>query len=152
MTAGPRVAHGDPADSRDADVVLVVDLDGTLCRTDTLHEALLRLPIEAPLSLLKLPGWVWEGRARLKEHLADRAVIEADDLPLNRAVLDLLQAARESGRRTALVSAADHRQVTEVAEAVNLFDEAYGSAGGHNLKGAEKAAFLVDRFGVGNFD
>ena len=42
----------------DADIVLVVDLDGTLCRTDTLHEALLQRVVQSPLSLFRLPGGV----------------------------------------------------------------------------------------------
>lgn len=136
----------------DRDIPLVVDLDGTLCRTDTLHEALLRLAATNPLSLAKVPGWLSEGRAALKAHLADRGVIDPAELPLNDAVVEMLRAAREEGRHTALVSAADHRQVTAVAEATGLFDEAYGSAEGRNLKGPAKAAFLSDLYGEGRFD
>lgn len=136
----------------DAQIALVVDLDETLCRTDTLHEALLVLAATDPLALLRLPGWLREGKAGLKARLADRGVLDPAGLPLNEAVLASLTAAREEGRPTALVSAADHRQVTAVAEAVGLFDEAFGSAEGRNLKGAEKAAFLIDHFGEKNFD
>jgi len=64
----------------------------------------------------------------------------------------MVRAARAAGRRTALVSAADHRQVTAVAETTGLFDEAYGSAEGQNLKGAAKAAFLTEHFGAKMFD
>ena len=136
----------------DAAIALVVDLDGTLCRTDTLHEALLRLVAMDPAKLFRLPGWLAEGRAGLKAHLADLGVVDPEELPLNEAVLETLRTAREAGRRTALVSAADHRQVTAVAEATGLFDEAYGSAGGRNLKGAEKAAFLTQHYGPKMFD
>lgn len=136
----------------DTDIVLVVDLDGTLCRTDTLHEALLGLVASDPLKLFKLPGWIAEGRAGLKARLADRGVIDPELLPLNEAVVEVVKAARAAGRRTALVSAADHRQVTAVAEATGIFDEAYGSAEGRNLKGAAKAEFLNTHFGHGKFD
>ena len=134
------------------DVALVVDLDGTLCRTDTLHEALLRMIASYPAKLLSLPGWLAEGRAEFKAHLADLGVVDPAELPLNEAVLETVRTARKAGRRTALVSAADQRQVTAVAEATGLFDEAYGSAEGHNLKGAEKAAFLTEHFGPKMFD
>ena len=60
--------------------------------------------------------------------------------------------ARAEGRQVALVSAADHRQVTAIAEATGLFDEAYGSAEGTNLKGAEKARFLTQHYGEKGFD
>ena len=50
--------------------VLVSDLDGTLCRTDTLHEAALNLITHNPLTLIKLPGWLLKGKAELKANLA----------------------------------------------------------------------------------
>lgn len=137
---------------QEQDIALVVDLDGTLSRTDTLHEALLALVTSDPAKLLKLPGWLGKGKAAFKADVADIGVIDPAELPLNEAVLESLRVAREAGRRTALVSAADHRQVTAVAEAVGLFDEAYGTAEGRNLKGAEKAAFLTAHYGAGKFD
>lgn len=133
-------------------IPLVVDLDGTLVRTDTLHEGLLALAATRPRMLLQVPKWLAEGRAGLKARLADQGVMAPDSLPLNDAVIDMLKAARAEGRPTALVSAADHRQVTAVAEATGLFNEAYGSAEGRNLKGEAKAAFLNQHFGPGMFD
>ena len=132
--------------------VLVADLDGTLCRTDTLHETVLDVAAHDPLTLLRLPGWVAQGKAELKARLADRGILHADDLPLNADVVAALEAAKSAGRRTALVSASDHRQVTAIAEATGLFDEAYGTAEGRNLKGATKAEFLTQHFGEKSFD
>jgi 4-hydroxybenzoate polyprenyltransferase len=138
---------------QDIDIPLAVDLDGTLCRTDTLHEALLVMLTTHLLQLLRLPfWWMSEGRAGLKARLADYCIVEPDHLPLNDAVVDVVRAAREDGRTTALVSAADHRQVTAIADAIGLFDEAYGSAEGLNLKGDRKAAFLSQHFGHRMFD
>lgn len=137
-------------DSRD--IVLVVDLDGTLCLSDTLHESLLALAGTRPLALFQVPKWLSEGRAGFKARLADEGVVPPDELPMNEGVIALVKAARAEGRRTALVSAADHRQVTAVAEATGLFDEAYGSAEGTNLKGAAKASFLIEHYGPKKFD
>jgi 4-hydroxybenzoate polyprenyltransferase len=133
-------------------VVLVVDLDGTFCRTDTLHEALLASIVKRPFEMFRWPGWLREGRAGFKARVADKAVMDAEDLPFNAAVLETIRTAREAGRKTALVSAADHRQVTAIAEATGLFDEAYGTAEGRNLKGDEKTAFLNAHYGPGMFD
>lgn len=135
-----------------AGVPLVVDLDGTLCRTDTLHEALLALVSSEPLKLLQLPGWLRAGRAEFKAKIADIGVIDPAELPLNEEVVELIRQARAENRPTALVSAADHRQVAAVAQATGLFDEFHGSKEGKNLKGAEKAAFLTERFGANGFD
>lgn len=147
----PTIAQETPA-SDGSEIPLVVDLDGTLSRTDSLHEALLGLISRDPLKLLRVPGWIAEGRAGLKARLADQGVVDPNLLPLNEAVIETIRIAREAGRKTALVSAADHRQVTAVAEATGLFDEAYGSAEGQNLKGSAKAEFLIAHYGAGMFD
>ncbi|MEL7323838.1 MAG: haloacid dehalogenase-like hydrolase, partial [Pseudomonadota bacterium] len=100
----------------------------------------------------RLPKWLSEGRAGFKARLADQGVVDPSELPLNEAVIEVIKAAREAGRQVALVSAADHRQVTAVAEAIGLFDAAYGTAEGNNLKGPAKAAFLRELYGAGKFD
>ena len=49
---------------------LVVDLDGTLVRTDMLHETLVGALQRSPWLLLALPLWLMRGRAALKRELA----------------------------------------------------------------------------------
>ena len=49
----------------DAGIPLVVDLDGTLIRTDSLLESVFVLAKEHPLMLFALPVWLAQGRARL---------------------------------------------------------------------------------------
>ena len=132
--------------------VLVVDLDGTLCRTDTLHEAVFSLTSQKPHSVFALPGWLAGGRASFKAKVADAVVVPGNELPLSEVVLDELRAARAAGRRTALVTAADQRQADAVAQATGLFDEVHGTKDGHNLKGPAKAAFLTERYGPKGFD
>ncbi|MFZ9239449.1 MAG: hypothetical protein ACO23B_12370, partial [Burkholderiaceae bacterium] len=51
-------------------IPLAVDLDGTLVHSDTLHEAALRALREHPLALFKLPFWLLQGKAVLKQRLA----------------------------------------------------------------------------------
>lgn len=142
----------DPVADNPQSIPLVVDLDGTLCCTDTLHEGLLALAAANPRIIFRLPKWLSEGRAAFKARLADQGVVDPAELPLNDAVVEMIKTARAEGRQVALVSAADHRQVTAVAEAIGLFDAAYGTAEGKNLKGAAKAAFLSELYGAGKFD
>lgn len=136
--------------------VLVVDMDGTLTRTDTMHEAVLSLLASDQWRLMALAASIFDGKAAFKRRLADTVVVDADTLPLDETVLAMLRAARAGGRRTALVSAADQRQVDAVAARVGLFDEAHGTGGPQsgpgNLSGAAKAAFLNARFGAGRYD
>lgn len=140
------------ASSAERAVPLVVDLDGTLARTDTLHEALLALAAARPLRLAAAAGWLMEGRAGFKSRLAAEALADPEGMPLREGVMGLVREAREAGRRVLLVSGADARQVEAVARHTGLFDEVAGSEEGRNLTGADKARWLVDRFGEGGFD
>ncbi len=154
-TAPGAPARPDRAASAAAPVPLVVDLDGTLCRTDTLHEAAFGLAARRPWTLAAFPGWLARGRAGFKRAVADRAVLDPALLPYDEAVLALARAARDEGRPVVLVSAADHRQVEAVAAHLGLFDEVTGtgSAGAEgNLSREGKARHLVARHGAGGFD
>ena len=111
MNVHPPQPGAAPLQADDSAIALVVDLDGTLSRTDTLHEALLGQISSAPWRLLSLPAVAAKGKAAVKAELADRGIVPADALPLNETVLAALREARAAGRRTALVSASDHRQV-----------------------------------------
>ncbi len=131
---------------------LVVDLDGTLCKTDTLWEcffAAWRVQWWLPLACA---FWMLSGRSKLKDRLAAIAVPEATALPWNLAVIDVLRAARVAGRRTVLATAANVRIAQSCADELDLFDEVLASDGVVNLKGHAKAAELVARFGQGGFD
>jgi 4-hydroxybenzoate polyprenyltransferase/phosphoserine phosphatase len=150
MNALARTASGESAAA-----VLVVDMDGTLVRTDTLHEALLGLAAARPFAAADLCLRRRGDKAAFKRAVADLALADAGRLPLDEAVVDLVRAARAEGRRVVLVSAADHRQVEAVAARVGLFDEAFGTGSPEvagNLSGAAKAAFLTARYGSGGFD
>src|SRR5271163_357161 len=51
---------------------LCVDLDGTLLRIDTLHESTFAAAFDDWRVLFRLPGWLAEGKAKLKAELASR--------------------------------------------------------------------------------
>jgi 4-hydroxybenzoate polyprenyltransferase len=131
---------------------LVVDLDGTLVHGDLLIESALRALRERPLDVLRMPGWLVQGKAALKRHLAERTGFDPASLPYHRQLLDWLQKQRLEGRRLVLCTAADHSIAAAVADHLGIFDEVIASDGRHNLSGANKAALLERRFGGGGFD
>jgi len=131
---------------------LVLDLDGTLLRTDTLAETLLRLAATDPLALMEAAVTMRHGRAAFKQHVAAAQTLDAAALTYNDEVLALARDARAAGRPVYLVTAADQSIADAVAGHLGLFDGVYGSDGARNLKGAAKGALLVDRFGEGGFD
>ncbi|MCE1273835.1 MAG: hypothetical protein LWW75_04830, partial [Chlorobiales bacterium] len=77
---------------------LVVDLDGTLLRSDMLIESMLGYLKQDRSSLLQLPLWLLKGKAPLKEQLASRVKIDVTSLPYNREVLTFLRHARSEER------------------------------------------------------
>jgi 4-hydroxybenzoate polyprenyltransferase len=130
---------------------LCVDLDGTLLRTDTLHEATVSVLLADPRVLARLPVWLARGRAYLKQAIAARWQFDPARLPYNQALLAWLRAEQARGRYLVLATAADRRVAAAVAGHLGLFDEVIASDGGTNLRGAAKAAALVQRFGERGF-
>jgi 4-hydroxybenzoate polyprenyltransferase/phosphoserine phosphatase len=121
---------------------LVVDLDGTLIKTDTLYEAfaegLRTRPLKTLLKLLKLPL----GVAAFKAAMMRDTTVDLDVLPLNDEVIAYVRAERAKGRPVWLVSAADQSIVEAIATRVGLFDRSIGSDGRINNKGVRKADLL----------
>lgn len=132
--------------------VLVVDLDGTLCRSDTLLESLLRLLREQPGAVLLALWQLRRGRAAFKAWIAERALPDPALLPLEPRLLNWLREQRAAGRRIELASAADRRIAVAVAEHLGLFDAVLASDGHDNLKGGRKAEVLIARHGERGFD
>ena len=138
--------------AREASPVLCVDLDGTLIRGNLLWECVLAVLKTHPATLLLLPFWLFRGRAFLKRKLADHVQLDAAHLPYRPQVIDLLRQEKLAGRRIALVTAADRTLAESVSNHLGLFDEIHASDGQRNLKGANKAVFLVEHFALTGFD
>lgn len=131
---------------------LCVDCDGTLIRTDLLHESVLLLAKSSPLSLLKLPFWLLKGKAHLKQQIAQRVSLNAQTLPYDPEVLDLIRHARAQGRSVVLATASPRGQAEAIAAHLDLFDRVEATDAVTNLAGPNKAAHLEGLFGRGGFD
>lgn len=129
---------------------LCVDLDGTLCKTDTLLERVMVALRENPLILwqavMQLPS-----RSAFKWVLSEGTELDVQHLPYHEGVLALLRHARAVGRETVLVTASPEPTALAVAEHLGLFDHVLASTRIHNLKGAAKAEVLCQRYGEGGF-
>lgn len=136
---------------RTASLPLCVDLDGTLLKTDTLHE-MLASALHRPSVLLQVPFWVLKGRANLKAQLAAAIPFDPALLPANEELLTYLRAEKAAGRTLVLATAANERVAHAVAEHYGIFDEIAASGPDSNLKSSAKGAELSRRFGVRGFD
>lgn len=131
---------------------LVVDLDGTLIKTDLLTETASRFLIDQPFRFFKLAVWLAEGKSALKSRLADSTSIDVASLPYNEELLTWLRAEKAQGRRIVLATASHRLLADQVAAHLDLFDEVLATDGTTNLKANAKRDALVDRYGERGFD
>ncbi len=133
-------------------IPLVVDLDGTLIRTDMMWEAIAQILRRNPLAIFQILFWWSRGRAKLKQKLAARFKIEAAGLPFHEPFLAWLRAEKNSGRKIILATASDLKMAQPVAAHVGIFDEVLASDGKTNLRSENKARVLTQKFGAAGFD
>ena len=133
-------------------VPLCIDLDGTLVRTDMLHEAALDVAKRKPLALLKAPLWLRQGKAMVKYRIGELAALDVSRLPYRQEVLDLIKEARGQGRPVVLATAAAPQIAHAISEHLGLFDEVLCSDETCNLSSHNKTRRLVERFGEHGFD
>lgn len=128
-------------------VPLCVDLDGTLVKSDTLVDSVLALARQHPQSLVKIPGWIAEGKAAFKKNVTSAVTLDVEHLPYNQPLLEWLRVERGSGRSIYLATAADHRLADRVADYLGIFEGVLASDGETNLAGGNKLAAFRSRFG-----
>ena len=131
---------------------LCIDLDGTLIHSDTLYESILDGVRQNPVAMLGLPLWALEGRAQLKQRVADKSTFDATTLPYREDVLQALRDARAAGRELVLVTAANREIANAVAAHLGIFDRILASTETINLKGPAKRAALDQLFGPQGYD
>jgi len=135
-----------------ASVPLCVDLDGTLVKTNTLLECVLRLVKTNPGTLWRLPLWLPRGQAYVWGKVGPLAGLDVGRLPLRAEVVELIRAEGVAGRQIVLVTGAHQAVAAPIAERVGGFHETLATSAGTHLVGARKAELLVGRFGAGGFD
>ena len=132
--------------------VLVVDLDGTLVKTDLLLESLVALLKQSPRYVFYLPFWLVKGKAYFKEQIARRVSLDIDALPYREDVVEYLRAQHAQQRVIVLATGADIQSARQIADYLKLFDLVLASDGITNLSGVAKRNRLVSEFGEKGFD
>lgn len=119
-------------------IPLVVDLDGTLVRSDTLIESCFALLKSNFLYIVFLPLWLLKGKAAFKHEIAQRTKLEVGLLPYHSEFLEYLRMQSKNGRRLILATAANEKFANEVASHLDLFDDVVASDALNNLSGKRK--------------
>lgn len=129
---------------------LVVDLDGTLVKTDLLLEGLLQLFKKNFFDFLRAFLLLLQDIPKGKAFVAQRVFVDASKLPYRESILKLIQTNREQGVKVYLVSASHHSWVASVAQYLGCFDGHYGTS--HtNLSGEKKLKFIQNTIGLRDF-
>lgn len=131
---------------------LIVDLDGTLVRSDLLIETAFSELSRRPHSAFGMVRALKAGRASLKHRLSEPAHFDPALLPYDDKVLQVIQSASAQGRPVYLASASHQRLVSAVADHLGLFTGWFATDETTNCAGEEKAKILIREFGEGGFD
>lgn len=134
-----------------AELPLVVDLDGTLIRSDLLWEALALFLRRHFWRAWLLPLWLFKGKAGFKERVARAIQLDPAALPYDKAVLSLVTRQYDAGRTTVLATGAQHALAAQVAAHTGLFDLVLATED-VNLTSHNKAARLVALYGDKGYD
>lgn len=133
-------------------IPLVLDLDGTVIRTDTFHEMMVCLLIQKPLILLRLPFWFLKGRPYAKAQLVEHTNVSPETLPYNKSLLFYAQKEVDEGRPLILATGTDQKLAQKISDYLGIFQEVIGSDGKINMTGHQKGQALIERFGLHGFD
>lgn len=125
---------------------LVLDLDGTLLRTDLLLEAALQFLKRQPWGIFLLAAWLLRGVPHLKHQLARRCELAVELLPINERLVHYARAEADAGRMVVVATAASGLLAEKVCARFGFVSEVLASCELRNLKGASKAAALAKRF------
>lgn len=126
---------------------LVVDLDGTLIRSDLLIESFLLLIKLSPLNIFRVFFWLLKGKAYLKSEIARHVDIPVEWLPFNLELIEYLKAQKKAGREIILATASHKRYAHAVAQHLGIFDDVLATDDSRNLSGTAKRAALTERYG-----
>ncbi|MBC3807010.1 UbiA family prenyltransferase [Undibacterium seohonense] len=134
------------------EVPLVVDLDGTLIRSDMLLESAIRLVRRNPLYVFLIFLWLCQGKRQLKTQIAQRVEIPCALLPYHLEFLSYLQEQFRAHRKLVLATATDMRYAQQIAAHLGIFSDVWGTTAERNLAGEEKAKVLLQAYGEKGFD
>ncbi len=133
-------------------VPLVIDLDGTLIKTDSLIESLLILFKCNPLTVFTMLTWIARGKAHLKRQVACRVTLDVSSLPYQMGLLAYLRDQHHENRLLILATGADEHIARQMSDYLQIFNQVMASDGEINLSGVAKRDRLVSEFGAGGFD
>lgn len=131
---------------------LVVDLDGTLIKSDILIETLIKYLKIRFLNIFRFVFFVFKGKSVVKHEISKVVDIDVSLLPYNKEVVDFIRNEKNNGRTIVLATATNVKYARQISDYVDLFDEVISSDYFTNLASTKKADELIKRYGERGFD
>jgi 4-hydroxybenzoate polyprenyltransferase/phosphoserine phosphatase len=131
---------------------LVVDLDGTLIRSDLSLESGFAFMGMRPWLAFRALGWLAEGLPRLKHEISHAVPIDAASLPYDERVLALLKEEKQRGREIVLATASHRHYADQIAAHLPVIDRVMATEGEVNLAAANKRDALLSAYGDKGYD
>lgn len=130
---------------------VLVDLDGTLIRTDLFVESIIKFLKINPFNIFRLVSWILSGRSVAKAKLAQKVKIDVAHLPYEAELIEYLQERKNKGDHLILATASHWSHAKKIAAHLKIFDGVIASNAKHNLKGTRKLKKIRDYVGDENF-
>ncbi|WP_250480627.1 UbiA family prenyltransferase [Caballeronia sp. GAOx1] len=132
---------------------IVIDLDGTLIRSDVLVESGFAFLKSAPHRFYEPLVWLARGgKALLKSRLAAETDVDVTILPYDDELIEWMQEARRAGRSLVLATASHERFAENIASHLGLFDHVMATNEAVNLSAHNKRDALIAAYGEKGFD
>lgn len=131
---------------------LIVDLDGTLLRSDMLVESLFSFIRHNPFKVFAPFFWLLGGKANLKAKLAAAVPLDVATLPYDSEVIAFLEQEKTTGCTLVLATASHQNYAKAIADHLGLFDRVLATHGETNLSASTKRDVLVNEYGEKGFD
>ena len=121
--------------------ILIVDLDGTLLKSDMLYESFWSAFSSNWHSPFLSAVALCQGKVALKDYLHSASAVDVSTLPYDSNVIEYIHRHRRQGGYVALVTAANQVFADYIASHLKIFDEVFGSNDARNLKEETKLRF-----------
>jgi len=131
---------------------LVLDVDGSLLKTDMLVESFwAALGLHPWLCLLAVIR-LFLNKPALKKRLAELSALDVASLPTREEVVALARDARANNINVVLASGSNEVLVEQLSGVMGLTEKPLGSTAHENMTGSTKAKALEARYGVRGFE
>ena len=134
-------------------IILAVDLDNTLIKTDMIFVGLKFLFFKKfyllPKLLLVL---IFKGKTYAKKFLYVNTEFSITDIPFNKAVIDFIKINKKHYMSTILISGSYYEYVDYIANYLKIFDYRAGTTLMNNMISMNKVKYIRDKFDSTAFD